>query len=122
MTAALTDSWKIFNVLSKNEIDSAYKVISNWENYSSTPLENLNKLSFELGLKKIFYKDESKRFNLKSFKALGGAYAVEKISQNKKNITVSTATAGNHGRSVAWGAKRLGLNCKIFISEFVSES
>jgi|TARA_B100000929_G_scaffold286283_1_gene271124 diaminopropionate ammonia-lyase len=116
------DRDQIFSVLSKNEIDSAYKVISNWENYSSTPLENLNKLSSELGLKKIFYKDESKRFNLKSFKALGGAYAVEKISQNKKNITVSTATAGNHGRSVAWGAKRLGLNCKIFISEFVSES
>ena len=116
------DRGQIFSVLSKNEIDSAYKVISNWENYSSTPLENLNKLSSELGLKKIFYKDESKRFNLKSFKALGGAYAVEKISQNKKNITVSTATAGNHGRSVAWGAKRLGLNCKIFISEFVSES
>jgi diaminopropionate ammonia-lyase len=116
------DRDQIFSVLSKNEIDSAYKVISNWENYSSTPLENLNKLSSELCLKKIFYKDESKRFNLKSFKALGGAYAVEKISQNKKNITVSTATAGNHGRSVAWGAKRLGLNCKIFISEFVSES
>ena len=112
----------IFNILSKNEIDNAYKVISNWEKYFPTPLENLNKLSFELGLKKIFYKDESKRFNLKSFKALGGAYAVEKISKNKKNITVSTATAGNHGRSVAWGAKRLGLNCKIFISEFVSES
>ncbi len=47
------DRDQIFSVLSKNEIDSAYKVISNWENYSSTPLENLNKLSFELGLKKI---------------------------------------------------------------------
>lgn len=40
----------------------------------------------------------------------------------KKNITVATATAGNHGRSVAWGAQRLGLKCKIFISENVSES
>tara|TARA_Y100000590_G_scaffold35985_2_gene39093 strand:- start:1396 stop:2523 length:1128 start_codon:yes stop_codon:yes gene_type:complete len=116
------DRDQIFSILSKNEIDDAYKIISGWENYSSTPLENLNKLSSELNIKKIFYKDESKRFNLKSFKALGGAYAVEKISQNKKNITVSTATAGNHGRSVAWGAKRLGLNCKIFISEFVSEN
>ena len=113
---------QIFNILSKSEIDDAYKIISNWENYSPTPLEDLNKLSFELGLKNIFYKDESKRFNLKSFKALGGAYAVEKISKSKKNITVSTATAGNHGRSVAWGAKRLGLDCKIFISEFVSEN
>ena len=113
---------EIFNVLPINEIDIAYKVISKWSNYSSTPLENLSKLSNKLGLKNIFYKDESKRFNLKSFKALGGAYAVEKISENKKNITVSTATAGNHGRSVAWGAKRLGLKCKIFVSEFVSES
>ena len=113
---------QIFSVLSKSEIDDAYKVISNWENYLPTPLEKLNKLSSELGLKNIFYKDESKRFKLKSFKALGGAYAVEKISQNKKNLTISTATAGNHGRSVAWGTKRLGLNCKIFISEFVSES
>ena len=82
----------------------------------------LNKLSKELGLNKIFYKDESKRFDLKSFKALGGAYAVEKVSKGNKDITVATATAGNHGRSVAWGAKRLGLKCKIFISEFVSDA
>ena len=116
------DKHKIFNVLSKNEMNDAFNMISRWEGYSPTPLENLNHLSSELQLKNIFYKDESKRFNLKSFKALGGAYAVEKVSQNKKNITVSTATAGNHGRSVAWGAKRLGLKCKIFISEFVSES
>ena len=116
------DKNKIFNVLSKNEMNDAFNMISRWDGYSPTPLENLNHLSSELQLKNIFYKDESKRFKLKSFKALGGAYAVEKVSQNKKNITVSTATAGNHGRSVAWGAKRLGLKCKIFISEFVSES
>ena len=82
----------------------------------------LNKLSKELNLKNIFYKDEHKRFDLKSFKALGGAYAVEKISKGKKNIIISSATAGNHGRSVAWGAKRLGLKCKIFVSQYVSDS
>jgi diaminopropionate ammonia-lyase len=53
---------------------------------------------------------------------LGGAYAVEKVSKGKKDIVVATATAGNHGRSVAWGAKRLGLKCKIFISEYVSDA
>ena len=114
------DKNKILDSLSKDEIDEAYLSISNWDSYSSTPLIELNKLSKELNLNKIFYKDESKRFNLKSFKALGGAYAVEKVSKGNKNIVISTATAGNHGRSVAWGAKRLGLNCKIFISEFVS--
>jgi diaminopropionate ammonia-lyase len=113
---------KILNSLSKQDIDEAYSSISNWEGYSPTPLLELNKLSKELNLNKIFYKDESKRFDLKSFKALGGAYAVEKVSKGNKNIVVATATAGNHGRSVAWGARRLGLKCKIFISEFVSDA
>ena len=113
---------RILNSLSEKDIDDAYLSISNWKGYFPTPLIELNKLSKELGLNKIFYKDESKRFDLKSFKALGGAYAVEKVSKGNKDITVATATAGNHGRSVAWGAKRLGLKCKIFISEFVSDA
>ena len=113
---------KILNLLSKKDIDEAYLSISNWEGYTATPLTELNKLSKELNLNKIFYKDDSKRFDLKSFKALGGAYAVEKVTNGNKNIVVATATAGNHGRSVAWGAKRLGLKCKIFISDFVSEA
>ena len=113
---------EILKSLSIKEIDEAYSSISNWKGYSKTPLLELNKLSKELKLNKIFYKDESKRFDLKSFKALGGAYAVEKVSRGNKDIVVATATAGNHGRSVAWGAKRLGLKCKIFISEFVSDA
>ena len=113
---------KILNVLDKSAIDKAYNTISNWETYAPTPLLNLNKLSKDLGLKNIFYKDESKRFGLKSFKALGGAYAVEQVSSGNKNVVVATATAGNHGKSVAWGAKRLGIACKIFISEFVSDT
>ena len=118
----LFDKSKILNSLSKKDIDDAYLSISSWKGYSPTPLLELDKLSKELRLNKIFYKDESKRFDLKSFKALGGAYAVEKISKGSKDIVVATATAGNHGRSVAWGARRLGLKCKIFISEFVSDA
>ena len=116
------DREKILKILNCDLLEDAYKLISKWHKYQPTPLESLNKLSKELDLKNIFYKDESKRFGLKSFKALGGAYAVEKITKGKKDITVSTATAGNHGKSVAWGAKNLGLNCKIFISENVSET
>jgi len=111
----------ILSVLPKHDIDEAYKIISRWDNYSPTPLISLNKLSEKLKLNKIFYKDESKRFHLKSFKALGGAYAVEKVTKGNKEIIISTATAGNHGRSVAWGSKKLGLKCKIFISDYVSE-
>ena len=118
----LFDKDQILKSISKDEIDDAYNSISKWEGYAPTPLISLNKLSKELSLKNIFYKDEDKRFDLKSFKALGGAYAVEKVTKGDKDIVVATATAGNHGRSVAWGARRLGLKCKIFISEFVSEA
>ena len=116
------DKKQILSSLSKKEIDNAYSSISKWEGYNPTPLISLNKLSKELNLNNIYYKDENKRFDLKSFKALGGAYAVEKVTQGNKDIIVATATAGNHGRSVAWGARRLGLKCKIFISEFVSDA
>ena len=113
---------EVLKYVTEEQLDDAYSTISKWDNYKPTPLLLLNKLSKELNLNKIYYKDESKRFNLKSFKALGGAYAVEKITKGNKDITVSTATAGNHGRSVAWGANRLGLKCKIFISEYVTDA
>jgi len=113
---------KILDVCGEDNVIDAYNTISSWQTYNATPLVKLNKLSKKLKFKNIFYKDESKRFHLKSFKALGGAYAVQKITNGNKSTTVATATAGNHGRSVSWGAQRLGLKCKIFISEFVSES
>ena len=116
------DKKLILDNLPESFIDDAIKSISSWKTYKPTPLIRLNKLNNELKFKEIYYKDEDKRFDLKSFKALGGAFAVYKIANEKKNITVATATAGNHGRSVAWGAQRLGLKCKIFISENVSES
>jgi len=113
---------EILKILSSADIDEAYRTISSWNNYLSTPLISLNKLNEKLKLNNIFYKDESKRFHLKSFKALGGAYAVEKIIKGNDKKVISTATAGNHGRSVAWGSQKNSLKCKIFISEFVSES
>ena len=112
----------ILKSLPEKFIDEAIHTISKWETYAPTPLHKLNKLEAELGFEEIYYKDEDKRFNLKSFKALGGAFAVNKIANDKGTVIVATATAGNHGRSVAWGAQRLGLKCKIFISEFVSEA
>ena len=113
---------QILEYLPIKYIEEAVKTISSWDTYKPTPLVELNKLSDYLNIDKIYYKDEGFRFHLKSFKALGGAFAVDKIVKETKTNTVATATAGNHGRSVAWGAQRLGLKCKIFISEFVSES
>ena len=95
-----------------------------------------------LGLTSIVYKDENPRFTLKSFKALGGAYAVANLLIQKlkehgidanssdliagtyrdftSKITVCCATDGNHGRSVAWGAQQFGCNCEIYIHRNVS--
>jgi len=115
------DKDNIFQNLEEKLITEAVTTIENWETYIPTPLIELDKLSSYLNINKIYYKDEGFRFDLKSFKALGGAFAVNKIVKETKAKTVSTATAGNHGRSVAWGAQRLGIKCKIFISEFVSE-
>jgi diaminopropionate ammonia-lyase len=50
----------ILSSLSEKEIDDAYSSISKWEGYAPTPLVSLNKLSKELNLNNIYYKDESK--------------------------------------------------------------
>ena len=73
----------VLKYLPSNILINAYRNISKWKGYDPTPLLNLDKLKKQLKLNNIFYKDESKRFHLKSFKALGGAYAVEKISKKK---------------------------------------
>ena len=101
----------------------AMKTISQWPGYRPTPLRSLDALAKETGVASIAYKDEDARFVLKSFKALGGAYAVEKLVQENggKPLTVTCATDGNHGRAVAWGAKRAGCKAVIFIHEGVSE-
>ena len=75
---------KILNICDESNVDDAYNTISKWKDYKPTPLVNLIKLSNKLKLNNIFYKDESKRFHLKSFKALGGAYAVEKLHKETK--------------------------------------
>ena len=77
------DRKKILKIIPSSLLFNSNKTISNWKNYKKTPLINLEKLNQILRLNKIFYKDESKRFHLKSFKALGGAYAVEKILKKK---------------------------------------
>jgi len=118
--------------------------ISAWPGYRPSALTPLQDLAAEFGLGAIHYKDESGRFGLGSFKALGGAYAVLSVLQRQvqahtgqrasardleggrfsdlaARTTVVTATDGNHGRSVAWGAARFGCACRIYIHAAVSE-
>lgn len=129
-------------VISPEGLAVARSEIESWEGYEQTPLVSLSGLAAALGVKRILYKDEATRFGLGSFKALGGAYAVYKLlsrivqaetpptsvdlksgryDATLKTITISSATDGNHGRSVAWGAKQFNCRCVIYIHAGVSQ-
>ena len=86
--------------------------------YAPTPLKALPGLARELGLGAVWVKDEGRRFGLNAFKCLGASYALHKIAATLpagQRITVTTATAGNHGRAVAWAARRLGHDAVVFV-------
>lgn len=89
--------------------------------YSPTPLYSLPGLSEEFGLGGILVKDESSRFGLGSFKALGASYAMHRWLEARGgaaapgSVTFCAATDGNHGRAVAWTARTLEQNAVIFV-------
>ena len=109
-------------ILSDAGLADAKAAIASWPGYAATPLHGLASLAKEIGVSEVLYKDEGPRFGLGSFKALGGAYAVEQVAASVgPGAAVCSATDGNHGRSVAWGAERVGCRCVIFIHATVSE-
>jgi len=132
-------------ILSDAAFEQAHATISAWPGYAPTPLYELNAMAEAAGVAAIHYKDEGGRFGLGSFKALGGAYAVARLLSREiarrgggnepsieailsgqhaaviSEITVCCATDGNHGRSVAWGARTFGCACEIFIHATVSD-
>ncbi len=96
-------------------------VIQTWPGYQPTPLRNLTRIAADCRINRVWYKDEAARFGIGSFKALGGAYAVWRVLQAAKDpVTVTTATDGNHGRAVAWGAQMFGCRAVIFIPKSCS--
>ncbi|WP_026958848.1 diaminopropionate ammonia-lyase [Aliagarivorans taiwanensis] len=123
----------------------AKQEITSWPGYQPTPLIALDRAADALGLGQIYYKHEADRFNLGSFKALGGAYAVANLLKRElakaglcdeasyqdltsgkyaefiSKVAVTCATDGNHGRSVAWGSQLFGCQCIIYIHATVSE-
>jgi len=92
-------------------------------NYSPTPLIRLKDLGRSLGIRDLYIKDEASRFGLNAFKGLGASYAIHQILISKPHIkTFCTATDGNHGRAVAWSAKREGKESRIFVPVYTSQS
>ncbi|HEX6143464.1 MAG TPA: diaminopropionate ammonia-lyase [Geminicoccaceae bacterium] len=110
------------DVLGPAGFERARTVITGWPGYAPTPLRSLPGLASAIGIAALGYKDEGGRFGLASFKALGGAYAVaELVRERGAGLTVTCATDGNHGRSVAWGARTFGARAVIYIHATVSE-
>lgn len=108
-----------------------------------TPLHRLPALAERLGVGEVRVKDESQRFGFGAFKALGGVLAVGNVLSSAvgdayhsspsfasllkrehlevtANHVFTTASSGNHGRSVAAGAKLFGNRCVIFLPKFTS--
>ncbi len=79
----------------------------------------------------LWIKDERGRMNLGSFKALGAAYVIARHAADASaspgettltGRTYVTASAGNHGMSVAAGARIFGADAVVYIAETVPES
>ncbi|GHC32799.1 diaminopropionate ammonia-lyase [Aidingimonas halophila] len=127
-------------VLTQQDMQMARDEIRTWPGYHVTPLVELSGIAKRANIADIHYKDEDKRFDLHSFKALGGAYAVLRLLKRQlpsatteellagthrdaaAHVTVCCATDGNHGRSVAWGAHLFGVGCVIYLHHTVSHA
>jgi diaminopropionate ammonia-lyase len=90
-----------------------------------TPLREMAALAAQAGVGAVFIKDECARMGLGSFKALGAAYVIARAAQEPgadiADHVYIAASAGNHGLSVAAGAKAFGARAVIVLAETVPE-
>jgi diaminopropionate ammonia-lyase len=113
-------------VVSLRAARAARAELLTWPRFAPTPLHELAQLARANGIAALLYKDESQRLGLGSFKALGGAYAAgvairERLAAGSAisaaSLTLACATDGNHGRSVAYAARRHGCSCVVYMHE-----
>ncbi len=103
--------------------------------YAPTPLHDVPELAAELGVGRVWLKDESERCGLPAFKIMGAAWAVHQALAAQRgapfsawatladlgrqvegdDLTLVAATDGNHGRAVARMAALLGLRSHILV-------
>jgi diaminopropionate ammonia-lyase len=106
--------------------------------YAPTPLTEVPALAAELGVGRVFVKDESARLGLPAFKVLGASWAVRQLlargpggngsgpaspglaglrslAAGRPGLVFVTATDGNHGRAVARMARLVGAPAHVFV-------
>src|ERR1019366_2728074 len=104
-----------------------------------TPLLEMPGLADALGVGMIYLKDERERMGLGNFKALGAAYVIARqactraddldlpiaydhIKEILRGTVFACASAGNHGLSVAAGARVFGAKAVVYLSHTVPEN
>ncbi len=112
--------------------------------YRISPLKNLSNLAAMIGVGGLWVKDESARLDLRSFKVLGGSFAIYRFIKSRlglddvelsftelmsqpvraqvRSMTFAAATDGNHGRGVAWAANQLGCQAVIYVHKETSQA
>lgn len=132
------------SLMSKEEVTKARNFHRTFPQYQETPLRSLKQMASYLGLGTVAVKDESFRYGLNSFKALGGAYAMgrflaDEVGRDISELSYSvltdehflktlapctffSATDGNHGRGVAWTARMLHQRCVILMPKGTAKS
>ncbi|MFK7874326.1 MAG: pyridoxal-phosphate dependent enzyme [Paracoccaceae bacterium] len=99
--------------------------------HRETPLRQMMDLAARIGVDQLWIKDESARMGLGSFKALGAAYVIARDAAARgtkpdatslTHTTYVTASAGNHGLSVAAGAAIFGAKAVIYLADTVPEA
>ena len=128
---------KLLSLAGPEVLAAAQRFHSAIPGYQPTPLVPLDHLAQKLGVFQVLVKDESKRFGLNAFKALGGSYAIARclaqrlgwsedqlsfqalmapeVHEKLGTLTFVTATDGNHGRGVAWAARQLGHRAVVYM-------
>ncbi|MDD9976726.1 MAG: pyridoxal-phosphate dependent enzyme [Boseongicola sp.] len=133
MPVSLQNPWvgKGFDVspsLPKTDVSTVERLLSQCPAHQETPLTFSREIAEAVGVAEVWIKDERHRMGLGSFKALGAAFVIAKeaedagsedIATSLQGRTFVTASAGNHGMSVAAGARIFGATAVIYIAESV---
>ena len=160
---AVARAWQPHPQLDAASARAVTELLAQCFDYQPTRLVSLGETAARCGLAAVHIKDEGARLGLKSFKALGGAYAVirmvlqeasrqlgrpvavgelprpatgslalpgagqrdipgnPEVARIAAGMSFACATDGNHGQSVAAGARLVGARAVIFVHATVSQ-
>lgn len=104
-------------------VDAPQALLARCPHAGATPLSSVPLLAAACDVGEVLIKDERSRMGLGSFKALGAAYVIacDAAKNAAHGQTYVTASAGNHGLSVAAGAAAFGARAVIYLADTVPE-